>query len=213
MLGADQERFTRPSGCVEDTQTAAWNMVSQQTIVSRIVVPLGAAEGLNLDQWDGYPAARRRLVDQLRGVDNPVVRVHRGHQRGRRAGGHRRPRRPLVHGRADARAPSVHRFCVDVPRLLRRPRRGHRGGHAVDPLRRAPATRVRRVRGHARRPHRRLPLRRRSTAGPATGQHVQRTSAGSSTRAIPSHVPAPDLDPPALDLQFGSEEAGSRSLQ
>src|SRR5690606_40666380 len=27
----------------------------------------------NLDQWDGYPAARRRLVDRLREVDNPVV--------------------------------------------------------------------------------------------------------------------------------------------
>jgi alkaline phosphatase D len=28
---------------------------------------------VNLDQWDGYPAARRRLLDQLRDVSNPVV--------------------------------------------------------------------------------------------------------------------------------------------
>jgi alkaline phosphatase D len=36
--------------------------------------PVPFAENLaNLDQWDGYPAARRRLVDQLRDVRNPVV--------------------------------------------------------------------------------------------------------------------------------------------
>ena len=50
-----------------------WNVIAQQTIMSRIVVPLGTTAGLNLDQWDGYPAARRRLVEQLRDADNPVV--------------------------------------------------------------------------------------------------------------------------------------------
>ena len=52
---------------------ATWNVIAQQTIMSRITVPLGSAEGLNLDQWDGYPAARRRLVEQIGVVDNPVV--------------------------------------------------------------------------------------------------------------------------------------------
>ena len=70
MLGADQERWL---GRALDDTDARWNVIAQQTIVSRIVVPLGADEGLNLDQWDGYPAARRRLVDQLREVDNPVI--------------------------------------------------------------------------------------------------------------------------------------------
>jgi alkaline phosphatase D len=70
MLGGEQERWL---GRALDDTDATWNVVAQQTIVSRIVVPLGPAEGLNLDQWDGYPAARRRLVDQLRAVDNPVV--------------------------------------------------------------------------------------------------------------------------------------------
>jgi len=70
MLGSDQERWL--GRALEDTD-ATWNVIAQQTIVSRIVVPLGADEGLNLDQWDGYPAARRRLVDQLREVDNPVI--------------------------------------------------------------------------------------------------------------------------------------------
>ena len=70
MLGRDQERWL---GRALDDAATTWNVIAQQTIVSRIVVPLGPTEGLNLDQWDGYPAARRRLVDQLRGVDNPVV--------------------------------------------------------------------------------------------------------------------------------------------
>ena len=70
MLGGEQERWL---GRALDDSEATWNVVAQQTIMSRIVVPLGPAEGLNLDQWDGYPAARRRLVDQLREVDNPVV--------------------------------------------------------------------------------------------------------------------------------------------
>lgn len=70
MLGAEQEEWLGRRLAESHT---TWNVVAQQTIVSKITVPLGADEGLNLDQWDGYPAARRRLVDQLRAVDNPVV--------------------------------------------------------------------------------------------------------------------------------------------
>ncbi|MGH9260144.1 MAG: alkaline phosphatase D family protein, partial [Acidimicrobiales bacterium] len=70
MLGDDQEAWL---GDELAGSTATWNVVAQQTIVSKITVPLGTGEGLNLDQWDGYPAARRRLVAQLREVDNPVI--------------------------------------------------------------------------------------------------------------------------------------------
>lgn len=70
MLGDDQEAWL---GDELAGSTARWNVVAQQTIVSKITVPLGTGEGLNLDQWDGYPAARRRLVTQLREVDNPVI--------------------------------------------------------------------------------------------------------------------------------------------
>jgi alkaline phosphatase D len=70
MLGAEQEEWLGDQLASSD---ATWNVLAQQTIVSKITVPLGADEGLNLDQWDGYPAARRRLVDQLREVDNPVI--------------------------------------------------------------------------------------------------------------------------------------------
>jgi alkaline phosphatase D len=70
MLGGEQERWL---GRALDDTDATWNVVAQQTIVSRIAVPLGPVQGLNLDQWDGYPAARRRLVDQVGAVANPVV--------------------------------------------------------------------------------------------------------------------------------------------
>ena len=70
MLGDEQEAWLADELADSDT---TWNVLAQQTIMTRIAVPLDGAEGVNLDQWDGYPAARRRLVDQLREVDNPVV--------------------------------------------------------------------------------------------------------------------------------------------
>ncbi|MFO7279140.1 MAG: alkaline phosphatase D family protein [Thermoanaerobacterales bacterium] len=69
MLGAEQEAW------LEDQlagSRARWNVVGQQTVLT--ANPLAApGTPYNLDQWDGYPAARRRLVDRLREVDNPVV--------------------------------------------------------------------------------------------------------------------------------------------
>jgi alkaline phosphatase D len=70
MLGEVQEAWL-----VEalDASEATWNVLAQQVVLSKITVPLGPVELTNLDQWDGYGAARRRLVDQLRGAGNPVV--------------------------------------------------------------------------------------------------------------------------------------------
>ncbi|HEX6568961.1 MAG TPA: alkaline phosphatase D family protein [Acidimicrobiales bacterium] len=70
MLGDEQEAWLGDELAGSD---ATWNVLAQQTVMSKVTVPLGRADGLNLDQWDGYPAARRRLVDMLREVDNPVV--------------------------------------------------------------------------------------------------------------------------------------------
>jgi alkaline phosphatase D len=33
----------------------------------------GTDDLFNLDQWDGYPAGRQRVIDQLAEVSNPVV--------------------------------------------------------------------------------------------------------------------------------------------
>ncbi|HEX6422803.1 MAG TPA: alkaline phosphatase D family protein [Acidimicrobiales bacterium] len=70
MLGDDQEVWLQDALAGSE---AHWNVVAQQTVVSKLALPVGTAEVLNLDKWDGYPAARRRLVDMLREVDNPVV--------------------------------------------------------------------------------------------------------------------------------------------
>lgn len=67
MIGDEQEDWL---GQALSGTEATWNVLAQQTIVS--AVPL-AGDVVNLDQWDGYPAARRRLVEQLREVSNPVI--------------------------------------------------------------------------------------------------------------------------------------------
>ena len=67
MLGEQQEQWL---GEQLDESEATWNVLAQQTVVS--AVPF--AQGLvNFDQWDGYPAARQRLVEQLDDVSNPVI--------------------------------------------------------------------------------------------------------------------------------------------
>jgi len=59
MLGADQERWLT-DGLSEASQT--WKVLAQQTVMSALV--LGDLV-LNVDQWDGYPRARRRLLDHI----------------------------------------------------------------------------------------------------------------------------------------------------
>lgn len=72
MLGADQEAWLaarlRAGG-------AAWTVLGQSTLFgARDLVP-GAGTLVWNDGWDGYPAARRRLVDALRSssAPNPVL--------------------------------------------------------------------------------------------------------------------------------------------
>lgn len=53
---------------------AAWNIVGNPVVLAG--VDAGAADGESayyLDTWDGFPDARLRLIEQLGGVDNPVV--------------------------------------------------------------------------------------------------------------------------------------------
>lgn len=70
MLGAEQEAWLAE----ELTASAAtWNVLAQQTIFSPSGIPLGDSEIFNLDQWDGYPAARDRLLEVLNVTANPVV--------------------------------------------------------------------------------------------------------------------------------------------
>jgi alkaline phosphatase D len=71
MLGLEQEAWL--GNALADSR-ATWNVVAQQTVVSHVpFAGEGAGAIVNLDQWDGYPAARQRLVKQLRTVGNPIV--------------------------------------------------------------------------------------------------------------------------------------------
>lgn len=70
MLGAEQERWLarRLEG-----SPATWNLLANQTILTPSRIPVGDDVFANLDQWDGYPAARRRLLATLARAANPVV--------------------------------------------------------------------------------------------------------------------------------------------
>ncbi len=54
---------------------ARWNVIAQQTILARFDYDLGPGRSYNLDQWDGYPAARQRILDAIVRYRprNPVV--------------------------------------------------------------------------------------------------------------------------------------------
>lgn len=81
LLGEEQESWLasglRNSG-------ATWKLLGQQVMVGQLQVlgaprATGLSQFLNPDQWDGYPAARDRLLSVLRGdethpaVDNAIV--------------------------------------------------------------------------------------------------------------------------------------------
>jgi len=78
MLGSEQEAWLAAG---LKSSTARWNVLAQQTLMAPSTqVPLdgkGGPEGGRFwtDGWDGYPAARRRVLDTLAasGAGNPLV--------------------------------------------------------------------------------------------------------------------------------------------
>lgn len=70
MLGSSQEEWL---GTMLSSSTARWQIVAQQTMVTPLEFSLGTTARYNNDQWDGYPAARDRLVSQLETAPSPVV--------------------------------------------------------------------------------------------------------------------------------------------
>jgi alkaline phosphatase D len=72
MLGHAQERWL--DGALSDSR-ARWNLLAQQTRMAQFDQKPGPGRRAWTDGWDGYPAARRRLLDSLveRRVANPVV--------------------------------------------------------------------------------------------------------------------------------------------
>jgi alkaline phosphatase D len=72
MLGAAQEAWLDDQFAATDAQ---WNVIAQQTVMTATPIPAGGQEFFNFDQWDGYVAARNRLLHGLvdHRVRNPMV--------------------------------------------------------------------------------------------------------------------------------------------
>jgi alkaline phosphatase D len=71
MLGTDQEAWLAEQ--LPPGSPSRWHIVANQVVMTDLVTSIGGVEGLNADQWDGYPAARERLLSTLAGVSNPIV--------------------------------------------------------------------------------------------------------------------------------------------
>jgi alkaline phosphatase D len=72
VLGATQERWLETG---LDRSRARWNVIAQQTLMAQLDRKAGPGQQFWTDGWDGYPAARLRLLDFLgqRKPANPVV--------------------------------------------------------------------------------------------------------------------------------------------
>jgi alkaline phosphatase D len=72
MLGAPQEQWLTASLAAS---RARWNLIGQQTLFTNANQSLDATPRYWADNWNGYPAARARLVDFLatRQPKNPVI--------------------------------------------------------------------------------------------------------------------------------------------
>lgn len=72
LLGAAQERWLAQA---LGASAGRWNILGQSTLFGPRNFHLGAGQSLWNDGWDGYPAARQRLVNALRApaASNPVL--------------------------------------------------------------------------------------------------------------------------------------------
>jgi alkaline phosphatase D len=70
LLGTEQEQWLAAG---LQASTTAWNAIAQQVMLAPLDLIPGQGSGYNLDQWDGYVTARRRLLALLAAAPNPVV--------------------------------------------------------------------------------------------------------------------------------------------
>lgn len=83
LLGQEQEAWLEEK---LSTSPARWKMLGQQVMIATMAAAAEPEEGeepikpentvpFNLDSWDGYPAARRRLIEMIQreSVDNLIV--------------------------------------------------------------------------------------------------------------------------------------------
>ncbi|MBD2451049.1 alkaline phosphatase D family protein [Nostoc sp. FACHB-152] len=72
MTGTPQERWLLQG--LEESPTR-WNVIAQQIWFGQVDYQPGYEKAFNMDQWDGYPAARQRIIDFIdsRRPKNPVI--------------------------------------------------------------------------------------------------------------------------------------------
>ncbi len=72
LLGRAQERWLERALAASRAQ---WNVIAQQTLMAQFDRHAGPGRAAWTDGWDGYPAARRRLLEYLaeKRIANPVV--------------------------------------------------------------------------------------------------------------------------------------------
>lgn len=72
MLGTEQEAWLDRQF---RSSRAAWNIVAQQTVMGQLDTRIGEGKRIWTDNWDGYPLARRRLLESAvaRRLANPIV--------------------------------------------------------------------------------------------------------------------------------------------
>jgi len=72
LLGSDQEKWLLGN---LGSSTSKWNVMAQQVFFSQMNVGTSDAPKFNMDSWDGYPAARQRIIDFAvkKNINNLVV--------------------------------------------------------------------------------------------------------------------------------------------
>ena len=72
MLGDVQERWLMAN---LERSRARWNVLAQQTLMAQLDRKIGPGQAFWTDGWDGYPAARRRLLEfiERKKPANPIV--------------------------------------------------------------------------------------------------------------------------------------------
>ncbi len=72
ILGTRQERWLE--GALQQTP-ARWNLLAQQTLMAQFDQQVGPGRRAWTDAWDGYPLARKRLLEHIaqKRVPNPVA--------------------------------------------------------------------------------------------------------------------------------------------
>ena len=72
MFGPEQERWLQDG---LRTSPARWNVLANQVLIAQLARPADTGTTFDMDKWDGYVAARRRLLDFLAQAkpSNPLV--------------------------------------------------------------------------------------------------------------------------------------------